>query len=137
MAEVNLDELEVLEKAATSGPWYHMQPGEPCSLKQSHFETYDWLSDHPVAGLHRKIILQRGACYGGTADYALIAALRNAAPALLAEVRQLREHNQRLSESLEEMLCQYGEAGPDAGWRKRLHDAARAALAGEVEVPHV
>ena len=77
--------------------------------------------------------LEKAATPGGefwieNANY--IAALRNAAPALLAEVRQLRERNQRLRESLAEMLNQYGEEGNELGWEKRLHDEARAALAG-------
>ena len=69
----------------------------------------------------------------------LQSALRNAAPALLAEVRQLRDANQRLRESLREMLNQYADEGFELGWVKRLHDAARAALAGEItqDVPHV
>ena len=54
-----------------------------------------------------------------------------AAPALVAEVRQLRERNQQLRDSLKEMLNQYSDGGHEAGWVKRLHDEARAALAGE------
>ena len=118
MAEqVDLDELEALEKAATPGPWYHMQPGEPCLFKNSDYETYDWLSDNPIAGLHRKVILHRGACYGGTADYALIAKLRNSLTGLIAEIKALRlitKVTPDIDEDYEAMAADIGYFGENA-----------------------
>jgi len=68
-----------LEQKATPGPWCHMQPGVR-SLYNEWYDTYDWLSDNPQAGLHKKIIASRGSFYGGEPDYAFVAAARTGWP---------------------------------------------------------
>ena len=135
MAEqVDLDKLEALEKAATPGPWELQTERE--------MGDYGSVIGEYLTGIGTRLceVVVYNDDYGNQVVHnaQLIAVLRNAAPALLAEVRQLREANQRLRESLTEMLHQYEDVGYEVGWRRRLHDEARAALADETmtEVEH-
>ena len=125
MAELDLDKLEALEKAATPGPWGLQTEKE--------MGDYGSVIGEYLTGIGTRLceVVVYNDDYGNQVVHngQLIAALRNAAPALLAEVRQLREHNQRLRESLREMLNQYADEVFEIGWVKRLHDEARAALA--------
>ena len=76
--------LRELMAAATPGPWYHMQKGvEQSPPSVFGVRTWDWVSDHPVGGLHTKIIIERECLYGGADDYAYIVALVNSADELL------------------------------------------------------
>jgi len=54
------------EEEHTPTPWFHRQAGE---VSRSG-DAYDWIADHPDAGMHRKIILLRGSC--SPADCAFI-----------------------------------------------------------------
>lgn len=83
-------DLEPIKKRlaeATPGPWFHRQAGEhrPSDPKQ----RYDWIGDHPDQGKHKKVIVGRDAVYGGTPDYAFIAAAPSDIAALIAEVERL------------------------------------------------
>ena len=98
MAEIDLDELETLDKAATPGPWGLQTEKE--------MGDYGSVTGEYLTGIGTRLceVVVYNDDYGNQVvqNGQLIAALRNAAPALLAEVRRLREANQRLQESLQE-----------------------------------
>ena len=132
MTEVDLDKLEALEKAATPDPWELQTERE--------MGDYGSVIGEYLTGIGTRLceVVVYNDDYGNQVVHnaQLIVTLRNAAPTLLAEVRLLRERNQRLRGSLREMLIEYEWTGYETGWRKRLHDEARAALANEgVEEP--
>lgn len=80
----DLDELDALEKAATPGPWTvcrHPTASNPRVLVANEVE--------------QKIVTEWK--YDGATDHALIAALRNAAPELIAELREARAKIDRLT----------------------------------------
>ena len=125
MAEVDLGLLDGLLAITAPRPWVWERPG--LAVRASVYSAGQ--------------LLAKTACEDGGDDataYLIVTAINNLEH-LLDEVRQLREHNQRLRESLKEMLNQYADEGFELGWVKRMHDAARAALAGEAaqDVPHV
>lgn len=80
MSDFDLAHLRDLIDRATPGPWHH---------RQANKAGLDWLADTPNGEPHRKVILGRGSLYGGTPDYALVAAMRNALPLILAERAQM------------------------------------------------
>lgn len=92
LAPEALDALAALEKAATPGPWAERRYG----TRWTHGHGEVWELVHPQDGIHpANVIKARGAehaadqcCWPPTeSDAALIAALRNAAPALIAAAR--------------------------------------------------
>ncbi len=78
-------ELRALLVKATPRPWYHMQPGVEAPKFYGE-GTLDWVSDARIAGEHQKIIIGRGAFYGGADDYALVCAAVATLPDLLDAV---------------------------------------------------
>ncbi len=78
-----VEALDALHEKATPGPWVHRQAGE----RSDNGRQYDWLADNAHHGQHNKIICGRDAFYGGTHDYALVSALRNAYPTLRAALQ--------------------------------------------------
>lgn len=84
---IDLDELERLEREATQGPWcvesitHHSDCGQHSIEWYRLYEVYE--DDPPLAAL--------GAHPDAGHDAKLIAALRNAAPALFAELRAARK----------------------------------------------
>lgn len=94
---IDLDELELLEKAATPGEWISGDANPWSPRQRSPFDDYGasiWIGD----GEDQTFVVEGGAQdeQGGAVgvlkneDVKLITALRNVAPALFAELRQLR-----------------------------------------------
>ena len=81
MTDDELDRLDALAQAATPGPW----------------ETFSWTSIRPkgrtqnVAATYLQIAEGGGQLYPAHENAAFIAASRTAIPALIAEIRRLRE----------------------------------------------
>ncbi len=75
MTRINLEALETLLSAGTQGEWRHVHHGV-CEIE---------------AGENRLVADCGARELGGHADANAIVALRNAAPALIAEIRALRE----------------------------------------------
>lgn len=96
--DAEIAEIAERHKRATPGPWYHRQAG----MQHPEVERYkyDWIADHPEQGRHKKIIVQREACYGGEPDYAFIAHSWADIPALLARIAQDAVERKRLEMKL-------------------------------------
>lgn len=112
---MNLKELEALEKAATPGPWwangldiesshvivaegekwvqlYNTETGEPSRLIKPHQRTdKDDTDDDDIVILSTSSILGDRDFEEAQATADLIVGMRNALPALLAEVKAARE----------------------------------------------
>jgi hypothetical protein len=97
----DLDELERLEREATAGPWFGAYAAiHSLPLTHAHRDAEEKLTDAspdsewealPDARLaFVPVIAGDTPTAQGASDACLIVALRNAAPALLAELRQLR-----------------------------------------------
>lgn len=78
---IDLEELERLAKAATSGPWIHQQ--DECFLDVQEIRN-------PNGGAVADFVSQNNASY--------IVAACNAVPELIARVRELEERNERLTD---------------------------------------
>lgn len=105
MTEERLQELERLEQAATPGPW------EVANGKKRHFCLADCAI---VGGTDTEYGLRCIAKCNDNfpeafADARLITAARNALPALLAEVKRLRESNDSLRNALKVCMAEYVE----------------------------
>ena len=85
MSEIDLDELERLEKAATPGPWF-AGTEDPDDVVIWHGPNRDWFTN--IAD-PKKGCVAFDFAGDEKANAELIAALRNAAPALIARVREL------------------------------------------------
>jgi len=106
---LDLDELERLEKAATPGPWSFKGTG---GLHMDGARD-GWMVEGPHNGKRWPRIARDAAPYRERGENpALIAALRNAAPALIAEIRRLREENARLREAATTTTPTSGEHHP-------------------------
>jgi len=124
-----------LEQKATPGPWCHMQPGVR-SLYNEWYDTYDWLSDNPQAGLHKKIIASRGSFYGGEPDYAFVAAARTGWPTTAQALIDLHKAAQEVVAGYSEEKCAFcGAWIEDSHANKLPHrkHCAFAALAAVLE----
>lgn len=124
LTDAQIEELKRLAKAATPGPWIVEGP-----------EFNDWVGP----GRGQKIA--EGSTDCGTHDLALIAAMRNALPALLAERRGAARAAEAAREALRSMVnaqaeddglwCQ-AETAPEGYLQqelRKLHKAVEAALA--------
>ena len=100
----DLDELEKLEQAATMGPW---KLESECETSDDDHQFYGLdKGDYPrwllIEGMHWSFFWDEAdeKHYDTSArDAALIVAARNALPALIAELRELRKENERLRET--------------------------------------
>jgi hypothetical protein len=105
---LDLGALEELEKAATPGPWAHHSRGD---------EQMVYEKGHRVAAVQ--------SWQDPQADAALIAALRNAAPQLLAAARELLELRQQLA-----TIHASGRCGADVMTPERIAAWAREVSCG-------
>lgn len=103
MSDIDLDRLDALAAAATPGPWQEDGP---------------WWSNHVsgwviTTGADRNAVAYQPLGWDrlptSAADAAFIAAARDAVPALVAEVRRLREENAGLKNSVRAWADTYGE----------------------------
>jgi hypothetical protein len=88
MTPAQLETLQRLATAATPGPWTVQGPWPHATIYS--FET----EDRDVEGCHiasSPLILSSGQACKDDPDFAFISAARSAVPALLADVRELRE----------------------------------------------
>jgi len=76
---IDLDKLEQLEKAATPGPWVSVLRSL-CTIKDCRADAYGIVKP-----------TEDGDCIFQDGNAELIAAVRNALPELLAEIRRLRQ----------------------------------------------
>lgn len=127
---LDLDAVEAAERAMTSGPWHvHVLPSSPASgLLVFDVGPSD---DHPIAttsGTDTESIDEAEANAHG------LVALRNAAPALLAEVRRLRvQVDEREADMHMRIRAGYDKTVADA-WRAEVakRDAEIARLTAEL-----
>jgi len=114
MSEDDLARLEALLAEATPGPWYEWQSAIGWRVERIAFDLV--------------------ARCEGEKDARMIAALRNAAPALLAEVRRLRE----VEEAAVALVAHYDDGHHDDDQCQNTLDghteALRASLAARGEV---
>lgn len=116
--------LKALAEKATPGPWFHRQANQ----SGNRGESCDWIADDPRPGRHKKIIVPRGVLFGGSDDYAFIAA---ASPqAILSLLQSLQDAEARASqaerdrnEALREVHKWAREAGEAKG-RLEMSEAA-------------
>lgn len=92
---LDLERVRSYCATATSGPWCHRQAGE--TRRAGH--PLDWIADTADRS-HHKIIIGRECLYGGTPDYAFIAAARTDLPAAVEEIEALRAENADLKKAL-------------------------------------
>ena len=138
---MTLDELEQLLKKATPGPWL---AANMVHADRRDAMTADELGAYVAANVRRSIedggsadrflflttneddapdICHVGNGPNGPTNAALIAALRNEAPRLLAAAREV----ERMREALREMVERW-EPPEEDGQDRRMWEAARAAL---------
>jgi hypothetical protein len=122
MSGYDLDRLEKLEKAATPGEW-HLQKGE----RETHFDKTEeyyvspaWIKEIGKIDMDEYVGMNDD-------DAALIVALRNAAPEMLADLRRLRDCIADMGDMLSDHI--YGDKATMA----ELHRIYRRALAEESE----
>jgi hypothetical protein len=115
---MDLDALEALERAATKGLWRdvgHSWPERAVPIMRDSGEFIGYVST---------VTLEQR-----TADAALIAAARNALPALIADARAAARREAALLRRIA-ALPRIGDLSSDVDWDdwNRLRDDARAAL---------
>ena len=140
MADLDLDALESLLAQATPAPWTHFPDVEPLDAANSEArvcytrdgETCEWcialagLTDD--AGAWTPETLARW-----NADARLIAAMRNALPALIARVREA----ERERDALREALARYGRHESDCCWRAWPRESCTCGLDAAKGTPNV
>jgi len=104
---IDLELLEKLEKAATPGEW-KSGTASPYSPKQkSPFDDYgaDIYVDEKTSIVVGGLQDEQGGAVGviQNADAALIVALRNAAPEMIAELRELRTRIEKAEAALKDI----------------------------------
>lgn len=94
---IDLDKLERLEREATPGPWRWTD-----DYKTTHGET-----TYTLAGYQGMGVLSCDGIFNAPrdCDEVFIVALRNAAPALFAELRSARERIAELEEYISALEC--------------------------------
>lgn len=91
MTEAELQDLERLTDAATNGPWVHVDNGDQYQEIWNYCGEQECEADTEAEWCACECISQ--GIDSGAADAAFIAAARDAVPALVAEVRRLKEAN--------------------------------------------
>lgn len=131
----DLDEIERLLAAATAGEWgiwFEQINGQADKAIQELIEQVH--ATHPI-GNSLVMLDADGKCPAITGcgptsanNAALIVALRNSAPAMLTEIRELRAENARLKEAVVDLADNIDDWDGVSGITEAVIDTARAAL---------
>jgi hypothetical protein len=115
---LDLDELERLEREATAGPW---QPDNEHRNVLRDVEGYSLLTtDRPSYGTQSEF-----GAFTQDEDAAFIAALRNAAPALIARARRADELEAELQAVKDSLTATNSPENPDSSadqWCEHCHN---------------
>lgn len=117
----DIERLRELLAKATPGPWYHRQAG---LFIRGH--EADWAADTPNGEQHSKIVIQKHSFHRGSDDYALVCALKTAAPGLLETATRVKVLETALDLAARELEAQAND--PDQDMAIRAARRARTAL---------